>query len=74
MERKISPEGDRAQFYDYHNVNGLAFPESIEIKTGVTSARIVFDEPEINSAIEPAVLVPNLEGYQLRPLEEFTGV
>nr|WP_281379508.1 lipoprotein insertase outer membrane protein LolB [Geomonas limicola] len=74
IERKISPAGDLAEFHDYRNVNGVAFPESIEIKTGLTSARIVFDEPEINATIEPSVLEPNLEGYSVRPLEEFTGV
>ncbi|GFO60071.1 outer-membrane lipoprotein LolB [Geomonas silvestris] len=74
MDRKISPGGDRADFHDYRNVSGVPFPEAIEIRTGPTSARIVFDEPEINTEIEPAALTPNLEGYSIRPLDEFKGV
>jgi len=75
VQRKISPDGDRVDFTGYRNVNGVAFPESLEFKTSYgDTVRIMFDEPEINTPVEDAVLTPNLEGIKVRPLSEFKGL
>ena len=74
MERKVAPDGDQVSYSGYRNVNGVAFPESLEIKNGRgDTVRIVFDEPEINAPVENAVLTPNLEGISVLPLSEFKG-
>jgi hypothetical protein len=74
MQRKISPEGDIAEFTNYSNVNGVAFPESLEIKSVGSRTRIVFDEPEINTPLETAALTPALEGLNVLPLSDFKGI
>jgi hypothetical protein len=74
VRRKISPEGDEVDYAGYSNVNGVAFPESLEIKNSLKdSVRIVFDEPEINAAVENSALTPTLEGMAVLPLSEFKG-
>ena len=74
VQRKVSPEGDEVNFVDYRNVNGVAFPESLQIKSNSgATVRIVFDEPEINTPVEDAALNPNLEGIKVLPLSEFKG-
>jgi hypothetical protein len=74
MQRKVSPEGDEVDYAGYRNVNGVAFPESIEIKNSYgDTVRIVFDEPEINSPVDNSTLAPNMEGIRVLPLSEFKG-
>jgi hypothetical protein len=74
VQRKVSPEGDEVSYKGYSNVNGVAFPETMEIKDSYgDSVRIVFDEPEINAPVENAALTPKLEGYSVHPLSEFKG-
>jgi hypothetical protein len=74
VRRKISPEGDEVDYAGYSNVNGVAFPESLEIKNSFKdSVRIVFDEPEINAVVENSALTPTLEGITVLPLSEFKG-
>ena len=75
VRRKVSAQGDEVSYAGYNNVNGVAFPESLEIKTSNGDrVRIVFDEPEINSPVESPALTPNLEGYSVLPLSEFKGM
>ena len=74
VRRKTSPEGDEVDYAGYNSVNGVAFPESLEIKNSLKdSVRIVFDEPEINTAVENSALTPTLEGITVLPLSEFKG-
>lgn len=74
VQRKVSPEGDEVHFAAYRNVNGIAFPDSMEIKNSHgDTVRIVFDEPELNATVENAVLTPNLEGMSVLPLADFKG-
>ena len=74
VQRKVSPEGDEVDYAGYRNVNGVAFPDSLEIKNSYgDTVRIVFDEPEINAPLENGALTPNLEGFSVRPLSEFKG-
>jgi len=74
VQRKVSPEGDEVHFAGYRNVNGIAIPDSMEIKNSRgDTVRIVFDEPELNATVENAVLTPNLEGMSVLPLADFKG-
>ena len=75
VTRKVSPDGAEVDFAQYRNVSGIAFPDSMEIHDGNgNSVRIVFDEPEINSPLDEAVLTPRLEGLTVLPLSEFKGM
>jgi hypothetical protein len=75
VQRKVSPYGDEVLFADYQNVNGVAFPNTMEIKdTFGATVRIVFDEPEINGAVENSTLEPNLAGMSVQPLANFKGM
>lgn len=72
---KMNEDGDRVMYGEYHDRNGVAFPSSIEManRQGDT-VKIVFDEPELNQPVEDAVLNPNLEAVELRPLADFRGL
>jgi len=75
MLRKVSPDGDQVTYTGYSNVNGVAFPETFEIKNVYgDTVRVVFDEPEINAPVEQAALAPNLQGLIVLPLAEFKGM
>lgn len=75
VERRVSPLGDQISYRNYRNVNGIAFPESIEIASRFGGIlKIVFDEPELNEPIDESALVPNLTGYRVLPLWEFKGI
>jgi hypothetical protein len=74
VQRKVSPEGDEVEYSLYRNVNGVAFPDSLEIRSSAGgTVRIVFDEPEINNPVDASTLAPNLEGIRVLPLSEFKG-
>lgn len=72
---KSNEDGDRVAYAEYHDRNGVAFPHTIEMsdRQGNT-VKIVFDEPEVNQPVEESVLVPALEGVEVRPLTEFRGL
>jgi outer membrane lipoprotein-sorting protein len=74
LVRKETEEGDRVEYRDYRNVNGVALPESLELgnRRGDT-VRITFDEPEVNVPVDETVLQPNMEGLTVLPFSEFKG-
>jgi Outer membrane lipoprotein LolB len=74
LARKETEEGDRVEYRDYRNVNGVALPESIEMgnRRGET-VRISFDEPEVNLPVDEIALRPNLEGMTVLPFSDFKG-
>ena len=75
VERRVSPQGDEVTYKNYRNVNGIAFPESIEIASRYGGVlKIGFDDPELNEPVEDASLAPNLTGYRVLPLWEFRGL
>jgi hypothetical protein len=72
---KSNEGGDRVVYGEYHDLNGVAFPSSIEMSNNQGDmVRIVFDEPEINKPLEEAALNPQLEGVDVLPLTEFKGL
>ncbi|HLO26302.1 MAG TPA: outer membrane lipoprotein LolB [Geobacteraceae bacterium] len=74
LMRKETEDGDRVEYRDYRNVNGVAVPESIELSNRRNdTVRVVFDEPEVNQPVEEAALKPNLEGLTVLPFSAFKG-
>jgi hypothetical protein len=74
LKRKETEEGNVVLFNDYRSVDGVAFPESIEVRNTVGDwARVVFDDPEINRKADPRDLVPQLDGTTSFPFSEFKG-
>jgi len=72
---KSNEDGDRVAYAGYHDRNGVAFPDTIEMANRQGDAvKIVFDEPEVNQPVEESALVPVLEGVEVRPLAEFRGL
>lgn len=75
IERKVSPAGDQVIYEDYHSISGVAVPGTLIIESRFgTTIRIVFDEPEINTAVEESALTPNLQDYTVLPLAQFKGL
>lgn len=75
VERKVSAQGDQVSYHHYQNVDGVAFPESIEIANRYGAVvNIVFDEPQLNLPVENSALTPVLEGIGIHPLADFHGL
>jgi outer membrane lipoprotein-sorting protein len=74
LERKSNEEGDQVMYRDYRNIDGVAFPESIELsnRTG-DRVKVAFKEPEVNVSVDDASFVPNLEGFTVLPITLFKG-
>lgn len=74
LQRKVTEDGDQVVYRDYRNINGVAFPFSIELSNwrGET-VQITFDEPEVNTPVEDAALTPVLEGITVLPFSAFQG-
>ena len=74
LERKETEEGNRVIYRDYRNVDGVAFPGSIElIDSRNNLVKVIFEEPEINREVGEAALTPMLEGLRVLPFSEFRG-
>jgi outer membrane lipoprotein-sorting protein len=75
LQRKANEDGDQVAYSKYRQINGVAFPETIEMRDRQgNTVKVSFDEPEINQPVEETALVPNLEGYTVLPLTDFKGV
>jgi outer membrane lipoprotein-sorting protein len=74
VQRKVAENGDEAAYADYRSIDGIAFPETIELRTmRGDSVTITFDEPEINKPVDELVLLPQLDGFALLPFTAFPG-
>ncbi|QWV99419.1 outer membrane lipoprotein LolB [Geomonas nitrogeniifigens] len=72
LERKVAPSGDQASYQGYRSLDGVPFPETIEIHSAAGGeVRIVFDEPQLNAPVEASSLKPDLSGMAVYPLAEF---
>ena len=75
LQRKTNEDGDQITYSKYQQINGVAFPETIEMRDRQgNTVKVSFDEPEINQPVEETALVPSLEGYTVLPLTDFRGV
>lgn len=72
VQRKVTADGDEASYGTYRQINGVAFPEFIEManRSG-DRVKITFDDPEVNEPLEDAALIPRLENYTILPLSQF---
>jgi outer membrane biogenesis lipoprotein LolB len=75
LERKVSSEGDQVSYRNYQSIEGIAFPESVEVQNRYgAKVRIVFDEPQLNATVEESTLKPDLTGLSVLPLAEFKSL
>jgi outer membrane lipoprotein-sorting protein len=75
LERKSNEEGDQVMYHDYRNIDGVAFPESIELSNRMGDrVKVAFKEPEVNVPVDDASFVPNLEGVTVLPITLFKGL
>ncbi|WP_224982233.1 outer membrane lipoprotein LolB [Geomonas agri] len=75
LERKVAPSGDQVRYQDYQSVDGVPFPETIEIRSAAGGeVRIVFDEPQLNAPLDASTLKPELSGMAVYPLTEFRAM
>ncbi len=72
--RKTSEDGDQVSYNDYRQINGVAFPASIELRNRLgETVKVTFDEPEINQPVDDSSLAPSLDGIEVLPITEFKG-
>ncbi|QWV95476.1 outer membrane lipoprotein LolB [Geomonas oryzisoli] len=72
IERKVAASGDQVRYQGYQSLDGVPFPETIEIRSATGGeVRIVFDEPQLNAPVESSSLRPDLSGMAVYPLSEF---
>ena len=75
LERKVAPSGDRVSYQGYQSLDGVPFPETIEIRSAAGGeVRIVFDEPQLNAPVEASTLKPDLSGMAVYPLSDFRAM
>jgi hypothetical protein len=75
LQRKTNDAGDRITYSKYQEINGVAFPATIEMQDRQgNKVKVSFDEPEVNQPVEETALVPNLEGYTVHPITDFRGM
>ena len=74
LEQKRTEDGDQVVYGDYHVLDGIPFPESIEVTDSRGDlVRINLEDPELNRPVADAALVPALEGVTVLPFSEFRG-
>ncbi len=74
LEKKTNERGDQVLYGNYQQINGVAFPASIELRNGTgDTVKVAFDEPEINQPVDDTALAPNLEGMTVLPITDFKG-
>jgi outer membrane lipoprotein-sorting protein len=74
LERKENGEGDQVRYDDYRQINGVAFPSAIEMFNRLGDrVKVSFDEPEVNTPVDDAALVPSLDGMKVLPISDFKG-
>jgi hypothetical protein len=75
LQRKINEDGEQIFYDNYQEINGVAFPAVIKMRDRRgNTVKVSFDEPEINQPVEEGALVPLLDGLDLRPITDFSGV
>jgi outer membrane lipoprotein-sorting protein len=74
LQRKENGEGDMIRYDDYRQINGVAFPSAIEMCNRMGyKVKVSFDEPEVNTPVDDAALVPALDGMKVLPINDFKG-
>ena len=74
LEQKLTEEGDRVVYGEYHVLDGIPFPELIELTDNRGDrVKIVLEDPELNRPVADAALIPALGGIKILPFSEFRG-
>ena len=74
LEQKQTDDGDQVLYRDYHVLDGIPFPELIElVDSGGDRVTITLVEPVLNRPVDEAALVPALDGLNVQPFSEFRG-
>jgi Outer membrane lipoprotein LolB len=74
LEQKQNEDGDRVVYRDYHVLDGIPFPESIELTDSRGEiVKIILEEPELNRPVADAALNPAFGGVRILPFSEFKG-
>jgi hypothetical protein len=75
LQRKTNDGGDQILYGSYRQINGVAFPATIEMRNRLgDTVKIAFDEPEINLPVDEAALAANLDGITILPITDFKGL
>lgn len=66
---KATSVGERVAYRAYELVNGVPFASEMEMHTTKNDRiRIVFEDPEVNTALDKTAFTPRLDGLKLLPL------
>jgi hypothetical protein len=66
---KTNVAGDRVSYRAHELVNGVPFATELEMQTVYNDKiRLVFNDPEINAALDGTAFVPRLDGMNVLPL------
>jgi len=72
---KENQAGDHVYYGKYALVNGVPLAAELDLRNNREDRlRIVLDEPEVNTPLEDAVFVPNLDGLTVLPLSAIQGL
>jgi len=75
LQRKTNDGGDQILYGSYRQINGVAFPATIEMRNRLgDTVKIAFDEPEINLPVDEAALAATLDGITILPITDFKGL
>lgn len=75
LEKKTNDEGDEVLYRDYRDLEGVAFPATIQLTNRMGDrVKVSFNEPEVNQPVDDKALTPDLEGMTVLPIEGFKGL
>ncbi len=72
---KVSAAGDQVYYSGYTVVNGVPLASVIDMRTARNEQiRLVLSEPEVNTPLDDAALLPGLAGLTVLPLSAIQGM
>lgn len=72
---KKNLDGDQVYYSRYAVVNGAPLAAEIDLRNSRNDqVRLVLDEPEVNTPLEPSVFMPKLDGLTVLPLSALKGL
>lgn len=72
---KVSAAGDRVYYSRYAVINGVPLATEIDLRTARDDRLLLtLSEPEVNTPLDDAALLPRLDGMTVLPLAELTGM
>ncbi|MBT1071476.1 outer membrane lipoprotein LolB [Pelotalea chapellei] len=72
---KSAPNGDQVFYEKYEVIGGVPVAVKVEMRNiRDDRVRLTLNEPEVNTALEDAVFIPQLEGFTILPLSDLKGL